>query len=96
MLQRESTPGEHDGKLPRSLDDGEGRSQPLHDVAFDLHASPLSARERGTALLTPAWRDHLMFTGLGLVSGLGLGPLPLPPRELPTSGMIVGRELTRQ
>ncbi len=59
----------------------------------NLDAPPLGAHERGSGLLTPAWRDHLMFTGLELVGGLGLGPLPLPPRQRPTAGVVVGREL---
>jgi ABC-type lipoprotein release transport system permease subunit len=59
----------------------------------DLHARPLQAEERGTGLLTPAWRDHLALGGLELFAGLGLGPLPLPPHQRPTPGAVIGREL---
>jgi ABC-type lipoprotein release transport system permease subunit len=77
-------------------DEAMGRLHPalLHPrPVLDLHAEPLKAHERGTGLLTPAWRDHLALTGLELVNGLGLGPLPTPPRLLPTPGIVIGREL---
>jgi ABC-type lipoprotein release transport system permease subunit len=77
-------------------DEAMGRLTPqvLHPrPVTDLHAKPLSPDERGTGLLTPAWRDHLALTGMELVSGLGLGPLPLPPRLRPHAGMVIGREL---
>ncbi len=78
------------------LDSTMGRLAPamLHPrPVTDLHSAPLRADERGSGLMTKAWRDHLMFTGMELVSGLGLGPLPLPPRQRPVSGMVIGREL---
>lgn len=59
----------------------------------DLHAPPLTPDERGTGMLTPAWRDHLALTGMELVGALGVGPLPLPPRLRPPSGVVIGREL---
>ncbi len=77
-------------------DEAMGRLSPkvLHPrPVTDLHAPPLRPDERGTGVLTPAWRDHLMFTGMELVGGLGLGPLPLPPRQRPHPGVVIGREL---
>jgi ABC-type lipoprotein release transport system permease subunit len=73
------------GRLP----DGVLHPRPV----TDLKAKPLAPDERGTGLLTPAWRDHLALTGLELVGGLGLGPLPLPPRLRPLPGVVIGREL---
>jgi ABC-type lipoprotein release transport system permease subunit len=73
-----------------------GRLEPaiLHpSPVVDLHAPPLSPEERGSGLLPQAWRDHLCLSGLELVGGLGLGPLPLPPRQRPMPGLMVGREL---
>lgn len=77
-------------------DEAMGRLSPalLHPrPVLDLHAKPLKPHERGSGMLTPAWRDHLALTGLELVGGLGLGPLPLPPRFRPHPGVVVGREL---
>jgi ABC-type lipoprotein release transport system permease subunit len=77
-------------------DEAMGRLNPtlLHPrPVLDLHAKPLTPDERGSGVLTPSWRDHLTLTGMELVSGLGLGPLPLPPRLRPMPGVVVGREL---
>ena len=77
-------------------DEAIGRLSPhvLHPrPVTDLHAPPLEPHERGSGMLTPAWRDHLSLTGMELVSGLGLGPLPLPPRLRPHPGVVIGREL---
>lgn len=77
-------------------DEAMGRLTPqvLHPrPVTDLHAPPLEPHERGTGMLTRTWRDHLAITGMELVGGLGLGPLPLPPRQRPHSGMVIGREL---
>ena len=79
-----------------SRDEVMGRLTPqvLHPrPVTDLHAPPLAPHERGTGFLTPAWRDHLALTGMELVGGLGIGPLPLPPRLRPHPGVVVGREL---
>ncbi len=79
-----------------SLDERMGRLTPamLHPrPVTDLHASPLTPDERGSGFLTPTWRDHLMLTGLELMSGAGLGLMPLPPRQRPEIGMVIGREI---
>ena len=66
----------------------------LHPApVLDLHAQPIPPEQRGSGFLTPAWRDHLALSGLDLLAGLGLGPLPLPPRQRPLPGVVVGREL---
>ncbi len=57
----------------------------------DLNSPPVPAKQRGTGFLTPAWRDHLCLSGLGLMSGLGV--LPPPPRLRPLPGVVAGREL---
>ncbi|MBA3700863.1 MAG: ABC transporter permease [Planctomycetes bacterium] len=77
-------------------DEAMGRLTPavLHPrPVINLHAAPLAPDERGSGMLTPAWRDHLALTGMELVGGLGIGPLPLPPRLRPHPGMVIGREL---
>jgi ABC-type lipoprotein release transport system permease subunit len=79
-----------------SLDEKMGRvtAAMLHPrPVTDLHAAPLNPDERGSGFLTPAWRNHLVLTGLELMSGSGLGLLPLPPRQRPEIGMVIGREL---
>jgi ABC-type lipoprotein release transport system permease subunit len=66
----------------------------LHpDPVLDLHVPPLPPTRRGTGFLTPDWRGHLALLGMESVAGLGLGPLPLPPRLNPAPGVVVGREL---
>ncbi len=57
----------------------------------DLSSPPVPAKQRGSGFLTPAWRDHLCLSGLGLVAGLGV--LPPPPRLRPLPGVVAGREL---
>jgi ABC-type lipoprotein release transport system permease subunit len=77
-----------------SADAAMGRIAPavLHPAPeLDLHAPALRPDQRGSGFLTPAWRDHLALTGLELVGGCG--PLPLPPRQRPLPGIVVGREL---
>jgi ABC-type lipoprotein release transport system permease subunit len=58
---------------------------------LDLHHPPIPPEERGTGFLTPDWRAHLSLLGADLVCGLG--PVPLPPRQRPMTGVVVGREL---
>lgn len=68
--------------------------QVLHPApVLDLHAKPLTPEERGSGFLTPAWRDHLVLSGLELLGAACGCPAPLPPRLRPHPGMVVGREL---
>ncbi len=79
--------------LDWGADEALGRLHPgiLHRAPVTaLDAPPLTPSQRGTGFLTPAWRDHLVLTGLDL--GLGL-PLPLPPRARPIPGLVTGSEL---
>jgi lipoprotein-releasing system permease protein len=59
--------------------------------SLNLSAPALGPDERGTGFLTPAWRDELALAGLDTMAGLGA--LPLPPRDRPWPGVILGREL---
>jgi ABC-type lipoprotein release transport system permease subunit len=59
----------------------------------DLKSPPIPPGRRGSGMITPAWRDHLALLGMELMAPLGLGPLPLPPRQRPLPGLVVGREL---
>lgn len=59
----------------------------------DLKSPPIPPDRRGSGMITRAWRDHLALTGMELMAPLGLAPLPLPPRQRPTPGLVVGREL---
>ncbi len=69
-------------------------TQVLHPAPVtDLHAPPLSPKERGSGFLTPAWRDHLVLAGLELGAAMVGCPAPLPPRLRPHPGMVVGREM---
>lgn len=61
----------------------------------DLKSPPIPPSRRGSGLITPAWRDHLALMGMELMSPLGMTPLPLPPRQRPHPGLVVGRELAR-
>jgi ABC-type lipoprotein release transport system permease subunit len=56
-------------------------------------APRLSPEQRGSGFITQRWRAQLCVDGLDLVAGLGLGPLPLPPRQRPPPGVVAGREL---
>jgi ABC-type lipoprotein release transport system permease subunit len=71
---------------------GRLHAQLLHPrPALNLSAEPLQPHERGSGFLTPTWRDHLVLLGSDLIGGFG--PLPLPPRQRPEPGIVVGREL---
>ncbi len=88
----DSVPAQVDA-IEWSADEALGRLHPgvLHRAPVTaLDAPPLPPNRRGTGFLTPAWRDHLVLTGLDL--GLGV-PLPPPPRLRPTPGLVPGSEL---
>ncbi len=69
--------------------------------ALRLHPQPVTAIDcpdvpparRGSGFLTPAWRHHLVLSGLDLAGPFGLAPIPLPPRERPIPGVVPGREV---
>ncbi len=80
-----------------ALDERLGRISPglLHPPPVeDLSTPPIVPEHRGTGFLTPAWRAHLAFAGMEMMSGLGVaGALPPPPRLKPRPGIVTGREL---
>ncbi len=59
----------------------------------DLSSPPLTPEQRGSGVLTPAWRDTLILLGLSLAPSLGAAPAPLPPVLRPIPGAVAGREL---
>lgn len=78
-------------------DEALGRVTPgiLHPApVMDLQAPPLPPERRGSGFLTPAWRHHLVLTGMELMAPLTGMPAALPPRLPPTPGVVVGRELS--
>jgi ABC-type lipoprotein release transport system permease subunit len=77
-------------------DDAIGRLDPrlLHpQPAEDLSAPLIPPDERGSGLLTPAWREQLCLLGLASVTAAGVMPAPLPPSMRPPPGVVAGREL---
>ncbi len=73
-----------------------GRLAPamLHTPPVEnLSAPALAPTERGTGFLTPTWRAHLALTGLDVAAAMGVGPMPMPPRQRPPIGVVTGREV---
>jgi len=73
-----------------------GRLQPewLHPAPVqDLKAPDLAPEQRGSGFLTPTWRAHLAWTGMGLLPQLTAMPLSCLPLQQPRPGAIAGREL---
>jgi ABC-type lipoprotein release transport system permease subunit len=73
------------------LDLGQLHPPPAEDLRPT--APRIKPEQRGSGFLTQRWRAQLGLDALDLVGGLGLGPLPLPPRLRPPPGVIAGREL---
>lgn len=73
---------------------GRIKTHQLHPApVMDLQSPPISPDRRGSGFLTPAWRDHLCFMGMGLMGPLMGCPASLPPQLTPVPGIVVGREL---
>ena len=73
-----------------------GRLSPgmLHPPPVEnLSAPALLPTERGTGFLTPTWRANLALCGFDFAAALGVGPLPIAPRQRPPIGVVTGREV---
>lgn len=79
-----------------ALDRSIGRLAPalLHPPpVLELRAQPIPPAERGSGLVTPAWRSATALAGMHLAAALGGMPAAPPPAMRPRPGVVCGREL---